>query len=70
MSDYLIQVVHKVDGTVAAWAPGLDIEADVVDELVERVRLKGVGIGRTQDHVLDDVRAAMLELLYDLKARV
>jgi hypothetical protein len=70
MSNYLIQVVHRETGKVVSWAPGLDVEKQLVSELVDRVRAKGVGILRTTEHVARDVHAALEELLYDLKSRV
>lgn len=70
MSEFLIQVVHKEDGKVVAWQPGREIELSLIEELRERVRLKGVGLGRTSTHVLNDVVEALQELLHDLKAKV
>ena len=70
-SEYLIQVVHKSTGkVVTGWEPGLTVEKRLVEELVNRVKTKGVGIFRTEDHVAKDVRAAIEELLYDLKSLV
>ena len=70
-SEYLIQVLHKPSGTVAhSWAPGLEVEKQFETELADRVREKGVGIARTEAHVITDVVAALRELLYDLKRRV
>lgn len=69
-SDYLIQVVHKASGSVVQWEPGLRLEQEFEDELLLRVKAKGVGLTRTEIHVLADIRAAVRELLYDLKSRV
>ena len=69
-SDFLIQVVHKETGNVVSWAPGLEVEKHLVTELLDRVKAKGVGVMRTEAHVLADVRLALEELLYDLKAQI
>lgn len=70
VSNYLIQVVHRATGKVVEWAPGLEVERNLIDELVQRVVAKGVGVGRTQAHVANDVRVALKELLFDLKNQV
>lgn len=69
-SQYLIQVINRKTGVVVAWAPGLRVEKQFESELLDRVRAKGVGVGRTEAHVLVDVRDALRELLYDLKSQV
>lgn len=69
-SDFLIQIVHRNDGKIVAWAPGLEVEKQLISELLSRVKLKGVGLMRTEAHVLADVRVALEELLYDLKRQV
>ena len=69
-SDFLIQVIHKQDGKVVSWAPGLEVEKAFQAELLSRVKAKGVGLARTEAHVLASVDAALKELLHDLKSRV
>jgi len=69
-SDFLIQVVHRETGRVVAWAPGMDVEKDFIRELGDRVAAKGVGMGRTTEHVVADVKEACAEMLYELKAMV
>lgn len=69
-SQFVIQVVDRETGDVVEWAPGLKVEKDFVNELCERVAGKGVGVGRTTRHVVADVRVALQELLYTLKANV
>ena len=69
-SEYLIQVVHKSTGKVVEWAPGLAVEKQLVDELGNRVRAKGVGILKTTEQVVTAVKSALDELLYDLKSLV
>ena len=79
-SEYRIQVVDVRNERVAEWAPGLDVEKQLVseltdriqaklgivqtfspNELITRIRAKGVGVFRTEDHVVADVRAAIQE---------
>ena len=69
-SQYLIQVIHKESGDVVRWAPGLEIEKQFEDELLDRVKARGVGVGRSTTHVLDDVQTALRGLLHDLKRQV
>ncbi len=69
-SDYVIQVVHKETGRVVEWAPGLQVERQLVIDLCNRVAAKGVGVFRTTAHVVADVRVALQELLYELKSEV
>lgn len=69
-SDYLVQIVHKDKGKVVSFAPGLNVEFDIENELANRVAAKGVGVGRSSAHVVADVRAAFRELMHDLKAQV
>ncbi len=69
-SKYVIQVASKKTGKVYEWAPGLAAERELEDEICNRVAAKGVGIVRTTAHVIADVRAAIEELLHDLKLDV
>jgi len=69
-SEFKIQVVHASNGMVVEWAPGLSVEKDLETELLARIKAKGVGVGRTSAHVLEDVKAALRELLYELKSQV
>jgi len=69
-SDYVMQIVHKHDGTVVEWAPGLAVETEHIENLCARVKAKGVGVGRTEAHVIADVKTALREMLRELKGRV
>lgn len=69
-SEFLMQILHVPTGEVVRWAPGQPVEAQFIEDLVSRVRAKGVGVGRTADHVAMDVRTAVMELLFDLKKLV
>jgi len=70
-SAYRVQIIHAATAEVVyRELPGEAVEADLVENICQRVRAKGVGIGRTEAHVLADVKAAIAEVLYDLKKRV
>lgn len=70
MSEFRLQIVHEKDGFITRWEPGREFEYDLIDSLVSRVAAKGVGVGCTTAHVLEDVRMAFLELLFDIKSEV
>ena len=73
-SAYVIQVWERAAGKTPAkvveFEPGLAVEKALITELITRTQAKGVGVFRTEAHVLTDVRDAFEELLYDLKSRV
>lgn len=69
-SQFVIRVVDLMTDEFVEWAPGKAVEKQLVDDLCTRVASKGVGITRTTAHVVADVRAAMDELLYELKLNV
>jgi hypothetical protein len=64
-----MQIVDE-RGDVVRWGPGLPVETDFIASLCARVQAKGVGVGKSEAHVIADVRAACEELIYDLKAKV
>jgi hypothetical protein len=70
VSQFRLQIVDKAGKVTKGWQPGDRVETELVDELCARVKAKGVGLGRTEAHVLADLRLAFAELLYELKARV
>lgn len=71
-SAYQMQIVTV--GTkpvvVAAWPPGATGELDLIESVAEAVRAKGVGLFRTEAHVINDVREVLRQTLYALKASV
>lgn len=69
-SQYLIQVVDTLTGRVVQWAPGLQVERALVDDVCTRVEAKKVGVGRTTATVVAAVREALEEALHDLKSDV
>lgn len=70
MSDFRIQIVHAADGRIVSWRPGADIEADIVNALIARLRKRGVGVFKTEATVLAAVREEFQKMLHELKARV
>jgi hypothetical protein len=62
-SRFRLQVVNLDTGRVVEWAPGQQVERDLVTELCARVAAKGVGVGRSTAHVVEDVRTALQDLL-------
>jgi hypothetical protein len=74
VSDYRLQVIHlrskDPDRVVLGWQPGDRVETDLAEELSQRIKAKGVGLFRTEAHVMADVRKAVAEMLFELKARV
>lgn len=69
-SEFVMRIVHVPSGKCVEIAPGLAAEMDLLNDLCDRVRAKGVGIGCTEDHVIEDVRAAYRESLMSLKVQV
>jgi hypothetical protein len=69
MSEFRIRVTH-VSGRNAILVPGGQGERDLVADILARVKAKGVGVGRTEAHVLADVEAALNDALYAIKAEV
>lgn len=71
-SEFELRIVHRPTGvTVAQWAPRRpETDGDVIDDLCARVRAKGIGVGRTEAHVIADLRWAWQELLHDFKRQV
>lgn len=72
-SEFVVQlrIVHEATGTIVAWTPRKpETDGPVIDELCARIAAKGVGVGKSEAHVLADVRAAWHELLHGLKAHV
>lgn len=69
-SRYLMQIVDRDTGDVVQFEPGTAIERDFVSDIVRKTSAKGVGLGRTTSHVVGDVRAAIEEAIFELKAQV
>lgn len=68
-SPYRIRI-ERVDGQIVHLIPGGKAERDMVDAIVNRVRTKGVGFARTEAHVLADVRAAIGEVIHEMKSEI
>lgn len=70
-SQYLLQIVERETGEVVkSWEPGSRIETELLTELSTRLSGRGIGLGRTTVHVLDDLKHAWAELLFELKSQV
>ena len=70
-SDYELQVVRRGNKQVVArWPPGLADEHDLVEEIVGHVRARGVGVFKTEAHVLQAVRDSIEQGLRALKSRI
>lgn len=72
VSDFRLQVIHAATGkpVLDPWHPGSAIETDLVDDLAARLKGKGIGYFKTEAKVLEGLRSAFVEMLYDLKRRV
>jgi hypothetical protein len=69
-SQFAMRIIYVPTGEYVDWAPGSPIESLVIDAALHRVRAKGVGVMRTEAHVLADVEQALTETLFDLKKQV
>ncbi len=71
MSDYRLQIIHiKTGQVVRGWSPGDRVETELVEALCARLKAKGVGWFKSEARVLEALREAWSELLYELKSRV
>lgn len=57
-------------GHVVSWAPGSSVETALITDLCDRLKVKGVGVFKTEAKTLAAVDEAFREMLYDLKAKV
>lgn len=55
---------------VKSWAPGLDVEKQFVDEIVDRVFGKQVGVFTSKKKVQQRVKEVVEEMLFELKSQV
>lgn len=70
-SRFRVQIVERESGTVVAeWIPGRLQEETFIADICQRVKAKGVGLGRTTSHVLTDVQVAIEDWLTSLKSQV
>lgn len=65
-----MQIVDKRSGNVVEFEPGLSVEINFIDDCVNRILAKGVGVFRTQDHVSQDIRDGITEAIQELKIKV
>lgn len=69
-SRYRMQIVYDKTGDIVSWKPGAPIEADLVADLVARLKLRGVGLFTSEATVLKAVEEELTELILDLKRKV
>lgn len=69
-SKYLLQIVHRTSGEVVQFEPGLSTEINFIDDCVQRILSKGVGVFRTNKHVEQDIRDGINEAVHSLKLKV
>lgn len=67
---FLLQIVDKLHNEVVQFEPGLSVEINFIDDCVTRAISKGIGLGRTSNHVAQDIRDAIEESIYELKLKV
>lgn len=63
-------LAHIQAEPIPHWTDGLPAEDAFLEALCVSIAAKGVGLGRTTAHVLEDVRAAFGEQVHDLKRTV
>lgn len=70
LSRYLLQIIDRESGLAIQLEPGMSAEIEFVEECIQRISAKGVGLGCTTAHVLLDVEAGIQEAIYSLKTRI
>jgi hypothetical protein len=63
---FYLQIVTP-DGVVARIPGGGRLEIDLIESCVLAIVARGVGFGRSEAHVADDIRTGMREALMGLK---
>ena len=69
-SQFLMQVVDRETQMVVQWEPGQRIEREFVDDVVTKLSTRRIGWFVRRSTVLDVVRQAFLETIFELKAKV
>lgn len=67
---FLLQIVHAQSGAVAQMPGGGPMERDLRASLRTALQSRGVGLLRTEAHVLRDFDAALNEVIGGLKKEV
>lgn len=70
LSRFLLQIIDRQSGDVIQLEPGLSAETNFVDECVETISKRGVGLGYSTAHVEQDIRAGIEEVILDLKGQI
>ena len=69
-SRFLMQIVDRQTGEIIQYEPGRRAEILFVEDCIERIVELGVGFGRTQKHVVTDIRAGIESAILALKAKI
>lgn len=65
-----MQIAYAKTGDIVTWRPGAAVETDIVQELVERLRKRGVGLFTSEATVLKAVEEELAEVILDLKRKI
>lgn len=63
---FLLQIVRP-DGSVVQFPGGGPLEVEFIETATAAIVAKGVGVGKSEAHVADDIRAGLTETIYALK---
>jgi len=69
-SQFRMQIAYHKTGDIVTWKPGAPVETDLVVDLVERLRKRGVGLFTSEATVLKAVEEELTEVILDLKRKV
>ena len=69
-SKYRMQIAYANTGDVVTWKPGAPLETELVEDLVARLKNRGVGLFTSEATVLKAVEEELTELILDLKRKV
>lgn len=69
-SQFRMQIAYVKTGDIVTWKPGATVETDIVADLVERLKTRGVGLFTTEATVLKAVEEELTEVILDLKRKV
>jgi hypothetical protein len=68
-SRFEFAIIDKQTGNIVVKTEPLGTH-DIISQFVKRLRDKGVGFFRTENHVAADAQSALEELIFELKAKV
>ncbi len=70
MSRFVLSITDTATGSQAQLRPGGTSERQIINEVVNAVIAKGVGLFKTEAHVAQAVREALIEVLTAVKSDV